>query len=249
MNSSPLVSIAPDPNEEWAELHEPFDLLPAINADIGDTKNKSFEVIGTNAASADVAWAEDAGGVTLTTAGADNDQMILAPHLDAGVSPWTGAKFETDEQPAISTFIKTPATISSLTLWFGLKLSNTSVTATDADQAMIRYQDTVNDGKFQLITSNDGTDLVTDSGVTLLASTIYFLGLRVNSDRSVTFFIRGGGKSIVLQHSDENVADGGAALATAHDLIPYLGIHANTAAARSLTVLKPQGIAVRYKRS
>ena len=117
---------------------------PSINADILSTTeavreiaDPDFEVLGTNGTSAlSTKYAE--GGITFTTATADNDQMILVPHLDANQSNWTGVTWGTDKQVEWECEITIPV-LTALTVWAGLKLTNTSVVATDDDQAFFRY--------------------------------------------------------------------------------------------------------------
>ena len=77
---------------------------PGLNADILSTTEATreiadpyFEVLGTNMTSALCTFNAE-GGVTLTTAGADADQAILAPHLDANQSAWTSHTWGTDRE-------------------------------------------------------------------------------------------------------------------------------------------------------
>ena len=88
-------------------LEEYFVQLPKLNAvniidpDADDASalalhvlaNKNFEVLGTNMTSALSTRNATAAGITLTTAGADQDQAIVLPHLDSNQSSWTGTKW------------------------------------------------------------------------------------------------------------------------------------------------------------
>ena len=58
-------------------------------------KNNNFEVLGTNMTTALATRNATVAAVTLTTAGADEDQAILCPHLDSGQAAWTGVKWGT----------------------------------------------------------------------------------------------------------------------------------------------------------
>jgi hypothetical protein len=203
---------------------------PSANADILNATESTrmiadpdFEILGTNASSDDVTFYVE-GGITFQTDGADNDQVILAPHLDANQTAWTQVTWGTDQETEWECLIRTAASVATQTIWCGLKLTNTSVTATDDDQAFFRYAAATNSGKWQAVSSRAGTDVETDTGVTVAADTDYHLKITIDADRIPRFYING-----VL-------VDTGAALVTAKDLIPYIGIHANHATAHSLHV-------------
>lgn len=188
-------------------------------------KNHDFEILGTNMTSALVTFAAT-GGITLTTAGASADQGILLPHLNTGASQWTGVQWNSDQTPTFETVLVTGANITAVTLWAGYKLTNTPVVATDNDQAFFRYDDTVNSGRFQCVASNNGTDVVVDSGISVAVSTQYHLRVEIDSDHTVHFMING----------NEVVTIVSGAKAAVTGLIPYVGIMANASAAKALTV-------------
>ena len=54
--------------------------------------NKDFETLGTNMTTALTTFPGTQAGILMTTAGADEDQSILLPHLDTNQSAWTGVK-------------------------------------------------------------------------------------------------------------------------------------------------------------
>jgi hypothetical protein len=220
------------------ELTERFEKTPLLNADIliTDTAptlaqmaliwraNVNFEAAGTNMTSA-LCTHSTGGGITLTTAGADEDQAFVQPHTDSLATAWTTADFATDDRVIFESTIQTGAAITASIIHAGLKLTNDNVVATDAEQAFLRYEAGVNSGAWQLITSDNGVDTTTNTSVTVAVSTSYHLKIVINGDRDVTAFING-----VL------VARVAAALGTGHDLIPFLGIEASAAAAKALTV-------------
>jgi hypothetical protein len=198
---------------------------PGLNADIQNAAEATrmiadpdFELLGTNATSASSAFNAE-GGVKFSTAGADNDQVIVLPHLDANQSAWTQWTWGTDKQTIWETRIATDASIAAAILWFGLKLTNTPTIATDNDQAFFRYQNGVNSGKFEAVYSINGTDTTVDTGITVAVSTKYHLVIAIDSSRIATFYING---TLVATST---------ALKDATDLIPYLGAQASGAAA------------------
>lgn len=225
-------------------LEENFSQLPGVNADIAPAsaddaadgataaeialmmaKSKHFEVLGTNASSDDVTFATTVGGLQLQTDGADNDQVIILPHLDTGQTAWANVLWGTENQVIWEAIIKTDSAITTQTIWAGLKLTNTSVIATDADQVFFRYAAAA-DTNWQCINSIGGTDVSGDSGVVVAASKIYYFRIEIDADRKAHFFINN--KEIYVT----------AALTNDVDLIPYVGIHANTDAAKSLYLVK-----------
>lgn len=213
-------------------LEENFSHLPYLNATIDQVytteaaraANKHFELLGTNAADAKSTFAATVGGVSLVTAGADNDQMIVLPHLDTAATAWTGVLWGTENQVIWEAVIRTSA-ITLCTIWAGLKLTNTSVIATDADQVMFRYA-AASDTYWNMIDSIGGTDTATVSDVTVVANTNVYFRIELDSDRKAHFFI----------NNEEKYISG--ALTDNIDLIPYVGIHANTGAAKTLNLVK-----------
>lgn len=214
------------------ELDELFLLKPGINADrdvpaantyntaqmqLGIDRNAHWEVLGTNAVSADCAFA-DGGGLTISSHGAATDSTILTPHLNSAVSAFAAAKWNTEDEITFETTIVTDTLIADETIWAGFKLTNTPVTATDNDQVMFRFKDDASSGVWQCIDSNNNTDNVQASTVTVAASTVYNLKIVVDGSRIPRYFINGA------------FAKKGSALKADTDLIPYLGILSDTSA-------------------
>lgn len=223
-------------------LVETFQKAPAVNADILITSaaptraqmlairkaNADFAIIGTNGTTA-LATLADGGGVTLTTAGASADQMILVTDSVAGTTAWRTNKWNTLDQCYYGTTITTGASIASMTFAAGLKLTMVAgatglAVTTDADGVFFRYQDTVNGGKFQAVLNIANVDTTIDTGVLVAASTNYKLELFIDSARVPHFFING----------DECAVTAGV-LTTNIDLLPFQGVQADTAAAKAVT--------------
>jgi hypothetical protein len=209
---------------------------PGINGDFvsateatNTVADRDFEVLGTNAASA-LSTFNAEGGVTLTTATGGNDQMVLAPHLDANQSAWTKYTWGTDRETHWECLFDTGASISSATIWAGLKLTYERDVATDADQVFVRYDDATNSGKFQIVYSIGGTDVTVDSGLTAVVSTRYHVSIHIDRNRVATV-------RLTDVTNQSHVAVKTTALTTAVDLIPYLGIEDTSAgAAKAITV-------------
>jgi len=81
----------------WFVLEENFNQRPGLNTNIGVTFNLDFEILGTSAAEADVTWGATVGGIEMKTNGADNDQVIILPHLDTLQTAWANVKWGTEK--------------------------------------------------------------------------------------------------------------------------------------------------------
>lgn len=219
-------------NAERYELSSRFERLPQLNATIDQVytveaaraSSQDFEILGTNASADDVTFSSTVAGIQLQTDGADNDQVIVLPHLDTNATAWSGIKWGTENQVIWECVLRTDASVADVTLYAGLKLTNTSVVATDADQAFFRFDGGVDN--WEATTSIAGTDSEVDTGVVVSASTNYYLRIEIDSARKAHYFI-----------NDKEVHVSGA-LTNDVDLIPYIGIHANTGAAKTVHLVK-----------
>jgi len=213
-------------------LEEFFKQRVGINGDIDQvytievarSLTKDFELLGTNAVTACSGFSATDAAMTLTTTAADDDQVILLPHLDTDQTAWTGIKWGTENQTIWEATIKTPAAITTLLLWAGLKLTNTPVIATDDDQVMFRFSTDDSNTTWRVITSIAGTDVNTSSGIAVAAATIYRFRIVIDSNRCAQFFIN---EALVYTSTP---------LTNDVDLIPYIGIQNLGAGARILTV-------------
>ena len=242
-------------------LCEPFYQRPAINGDIDQAytvevaraANRNFEALGTNMTTALATFATTSAGILLTTAGADQDQAIVAPHLDTNQSAWTGVKWGTENSVEWETSIMLPA-LDNQKVWAGLKLTNDQLVATDDDQVYFKYQtDATNSESFtdftkwHFIHSIGGTDYISQLPITVAANTPYHLKIKIDADRKATIFVNGiqynvtttagstGGTAVTAVQPGKQVVKT-AALTNDVDFIPYAGIEAGAAAAEALNV-------------
>ena len=242
-------------------LCEPFYQRPALNADIDQAytvevaraANRNFEILGTNMTTALVTFPSTSAGILATTAGADQDQAIVAPHLDTNQSAWTGVKWGTENSVEWEASIMLPA-IDNQKTWAGLKLTNDQLVATDADQVFFKFQtDATNSESFtdftklHFIHSIGGTDFISQLPITVAANTPYHLRIKIDSDRKATIFVNGiqynvtttsgstGGTAVTAVQPGTQVVKTGA-LTNDVDFIPYAGIEAGAAAAEALNV-------------
>lgn len=208
---------------------------PGLNADIQNAAESAreivdteFELLGTNASSDDATIATG-GGVTIETDGADNDSAIVLPHLDASQSAWTSTKWDTAKSPSFEAGVETGASVADVEIWAGYKLTNTHVVATDDDQIYFRYDPTVS-SYWTFVVSRAGVDTTyvvpADVCAAVATATLYRLRIEVYSDRTVMGFI-----------NDRPISPTRfAAVTSLTTLIPYVGVQAQAAAAKKITV-------------
>lgn len=211
-------------------LVERFNQVPGLNASVGIAFNVDFEILGTNAANADVTYYAE-GGINIATHGGASDSTIILPHLDAAQSAWTGVTWGSDQQTMWGCHIRIPTALTEKTIWCGLKLTNTPVIATDNDQAFFRFQQGT-DTNWQVITSNNGTDTQYDTGVAVAISTEYRFWIVIDASRVPHYFING----------VEVSGTAATALKDTTDYIPYVGLLSSTNATVKALILRNQWI-------
>ena len=238
-------------------LDEYFLQRPGVNGNIDQAStvevqralNRNFEILGTNGTTALCTFSLVRAGITLTTATADQDQMIIAPHLDTGATAWTGVKWGTENYTEWECSITTSSAIDNQKIWAGLKLTNDQVVATDANQAFFKFQtDATNSEAFtdftrlHFVHSVDGVDYISQLPIEVAASTNYHLKIKIDSGRKASIFVNGVQYDVTTTAGSTGgtaVAAGTvptAALTDNIDLIPYIGIEAGDAAAAALDV-------------
>ena len=215
--------------------------------------NKDFETLGTNMTTALTTFPGTSAGILMTTAGADQDQAILLPHLDTNQSAWSNVNWGTENQVEWECSISLPA-IDNQKVWAGLKLTNDQLVATDDDQAYFKFQtDATNSEAFttfanwHFVHSIGGTDYISKLPIAVAANTPYHLKIVIDSDRKATIFVNGiqynitstsgstGGTAVTAVQPSKAVTKS-AALTNDVDLIPYIGIEAGAAAAEAVNV-------------
>lgn len=226
------------------ELAERFNRAPKLNATLDwpaayteaaaqavETANKDFEILGTNAADANsTLYAE--GGALLATAAGANDQIIAAPHLDAGQSAWTATTWGSDQSPRWEAVIQTTASVAVMKIWAGLKLTNTPTVATDADQVYFLYDTaaaaspTLWHTVYSIANVDTDAAIATSVVAAVAAATTYHLVIEIDASRIARFYVNG------------TLAATSTALTTAIDFIPYIGAMTTEAVAKSIRAFK-----------
>jgi len=217
-------------NTNSQALVEPYIQRPGLNASVGVAFNLNFEILGTNAAEANVTFDTGRAGIKCATAGADNDQLIVLPHLDTNQTAWTGTPWGTENQVIWEAIITSGDDITTGVLyWAGLKLTSDPTVATDDDQVYFRFSTDDSDTNWELVYSIGDVDTTADSGIAVAADTQYKLRIELDSSRKAHFYI--------------NDTEVGISTALTNDinLIPYVGIQALSGTAEFL-ILQRQSI-------
>ena len=209
--------------------------------------NRNFEVLGSNMTTALATFSAN-GGITLTTAGADEDQAIVLPHLDTNQTAWSGINWGTADSTEWECVIRTSAAIDNQKIWAGLKLTNDQLIATDNDQAYFKFQtDADNSETFtdftllHFVHSIGGTDYVSALPITVAVSTNYHLKISINSSRQAAIFVNGTQYNVTSTAGAAGTAvtagtDRTAALTDTDNLIPYAGIETGDGNAAAIDV-------------
>lgn len=224
--SGTYISSAPD----RYQLEEFFKRKPGINADIQNAAeatreiaNPDFELLGTNAVSANSTFSATRAAITLTSDANANDQMIVAPHLDANQSAWTQVLWGTENQVVWECGLSTGATIAAAVIWAGLKLTNTPTIATDNDQVFFRYDSAVG-AVWTAVYSIGGADTSAATGKACAINTFYHLRITIDRSRVARFYI------------DGDLVATTTALTNDVDLIPYIGLQTTAAVAKAISI-------------
>ena len=243
--------------EEW------FKQRPQMNASLASATeatrvvaNRDFETLGTNMTNALTTFSSTHGGILMTTAGADQDQAILVPHVDTAQSAWDDVTWGTENSVEWECSISLPA-LDNQKVWAGLKETGTAngqLVATDDDQAYFKYQtDATNSEaftdftKWHFVHSIGGTDYISQLPITVAADTPYHLKIVIDSDRKATIFVNGiqynitstsgstGGTAVTTVQPSKSPTKS-AALTNDVDLKPFIGIEAGDGAAEAINV-------------
>ena len=219
-------------------LAENFPRKPALSATISDNgwdteavrnANINFELLGTNASDGDVTFSSTVAGLDLETDGSSADQIIILPHLGlagAGTSQtaWSKVLWGTENQVIWECIIRTGASIADVTIWAGLKLTNTETVATDANSVYFRFDG--GEDYWECVNAIGDTDVETVSGVLVEADTNYYFRIEIDRDRKAHYFI------------DNKEVGRSTALTDNVDLIPYVGVQADAGAAKKIFLIK-----------
>ena len=204
------------------ELHWLAGQAGLVGADAGAVllEDKDFELSGGSATDADVSYDADH-GLAFETAGAGVDQCILLP-IDASdnVSLWREIAWTTDNLPEYEAAIRTDELKALMEIEVGLVLTMPDPfdADTDADQCKFTYLQGT-DTNWQVSVSVNNVNSTHDTGVPVIASSVYHFALRVDRARICRCYINDRLTAVTIP------------LKTGIDLLPTVGVQAGSAAA------------------
>ena len=214
-------------------LEEFFKRMPRINADIlsateatREIASPDFEILGTNSSNDDVTFSATRSGVQLQTDGADEDQVIIRPHLDANQSAWAQVLWGTENSVIWECGLVTDASVADIRIQAGLSLTLPSPIAlgTDADQAFFFFNTAAatDPTLWHTVYSIAGTDTDAGVGSAVAVNTAYRLKIAIDSSRVARFYL------------NESLVTTSTALTNDIDLIPFVAVEADAAAAKTI---------------
>ena len=211
-----------------------FPLRVGIALQDGDTYNTYWRLFGTNMTSALSTFAAG-GGITLTTAGASADNARIYPQR---LQVPTVAK-----SPGFYTRVKTGASVQDTQIVAGFydALTPFGSFTTGGGSTLCRFaydRAEFGNGNWwcNVIDSSasPATREVFDTGVEVEASTTYELAIEVDANRLTRFSLRRKGHG--WRHNQAQAKR--VFTSTTASLYPYVGVQANAAAAKALTIRK-----------
>jgi len=240
-------------------LDEYFLQRPGINENMDQAStvevqralNRNFETVGTNMTTALTTFSSTHGGVNIATAGANEDQAVICPHLGKGgvaMTAWSGVLWGTENQVEWECAI-TIIAIDNIKVWAGLKLTNDGVVATDAEQAYFKFQTTAGEGELftdftilHFVHSIAGSDYISALPITVVANNTYHLKITIDSDRKASIFVDGVQYNVtttIASTAGTAVTAGGIPSTPLTDninLIPYIGVEGEDGNVANLVV-------------
>jgi len=220
--------------------------------------NQNFVIGGANAgtlqSSSNVKRDVSFAGIKLNTGTTDNDTTIITPRDGETESPpgadssaWAAVGFGTENKVEFKTAVSTSSTITDMSFWAGLKLTEVGAYATDANQAYFLWATNddqgalTTNGNLHFVYSVAGTDYITDLGITITASTVYRLRIIFDEGRRISVFVNNTQYGLVT-----TATAGGATQSVAStkslamtddiDFLSFIGVQTLTTASRIIQV-------------
>lgn len=269
--TSRISAIQSDPRylgifERWNYGKPIIDAAHDLNATYSNTEcevaafvaNRAWLVAGTNMTTALVTYAAG-GGITTTTAGADNDQAYIIPNNAAEVLGQVGeTTWDFDREPYFACNLVTGASVADMSGFWGFKI-DLDVGVNDADLlgfSFVAGTDTTlalacrknSSDVFAENTYSTAQNQVYNTGVTLEASTLYRLECWIDPDgfpswaiNDLVFETRQGQLNSILSAPTTAPTRGGTS-----SVVPVCFLHANAAAAKAITY-RNMGVFQKYE--
>jgi len=223
------------------------------------TPNQNFVLSGVSGGSSqvsDVAGRSSSfAGVKISTTATDNDRVVISPRdgnteipSNFDSSAWASVGFGTENKTEFTAAISTSGTITSTSIWSGLKLTEVGTYTTDANQAYFLYA--VDDDQGALTTNGNlhfvysiaNVDYVTDLGIVVATNTVYKLKIVFDENRQISISVNN--RSYGLTTTPTLTTAGGLTQSVATtkslamtdniDLLPFIGVQTHTTGSRGM---------------
>ena len=176
-------------------------------------EDKDFEISGTNVVDGNCAYDPDH-GLKFTTQSAAADQVIMEPAADAdNRSLWREITWSTKDEVKFEALVRTDVLEVTGVIMIGMSLGLSSpfVVGDKADQAVFRWLNGT-DTNWQVNNSISSTDTTADTGVAVVASSVYLFQVEFDANRRCRYYINGNLVHTSLAHAADV------------DLLPVVGI-------------------------
>jgi hypothetical protein len=178
----------------------PIIFVPIFSTPGGDiVKNNYFTLQGTGFPT--IEYDSNYSGVKLTTdASTTSSQGLIFTDSSAHNNPVSNGGLKTNTLVEFETSITLPSVAADFSLIAGLKLTNTPLITTDANQAMFIFGqdeplvDSANlasNATLHFVYSVAGSDYITNLGLTMVADREYHLKIVINKQRKISIYVNG----------------------------------------------------------
>jgi len=193
-------------------------------------------------------------GIKIVTGDTNDDKTILAvragnTEMSTGFnsSGWASVPFGTENRIEFSSAISTSGNIADSSFWSGLKLTETGVYATDANQAYFLYSAAddqgalTTNGNLHFIYSIGGVDRITNLGIVVAVNTVYRLRISFDENRQISVYVNNKRYGLTSATTAGGVIQSvstakSLAMTNDIDLLPFTGIQTLTTAIKGMQV-------------
>lgn len=173
------------------------------------------------------------GFLVLGASSKSTNRILLKPRAygaaNKAMSKLSRMLWSTNDEVVFDTTIRTLAanTFANAIIQAGLVLTHVFDLTTDADQIKFWFAAGTDSANLYVATSIGGTDTLTDTGIDLAASTSYRLQIAIDKTRKATCYVNGQ-RVPCFTGTDGRVTDQTSALTASINLVPHIGMRAQT---------------------
>ena len=225
------------------------------------TPNQNFVLSGVNSGasqiSANTGRSFTFAGIKLITGTTNDDRSVISPRrgnteLNAGInsSAFASVLFGTENKTEYSAAISTSGSIADSSFWSGLKLTETGVYATDANQAYFLYSAAddqgalTTNGNLHFVYSISNVDYVTNLGIVVEENTVYRIKIVFDENRQISISVNNIKYGLTTTPTSTTAGGLTQSVATTKslamtndiDLLPFTGIQTLTTSSRGMQI-------------